>query len=89
MPAATARRVFKRNNVLKVRVCDGTLADLKIIGQSWRCSVEQVLWAVTVTWINDSLRDRDTLDLPFTKTSKALLLKAAKAELAAMEEEFG
>lgn len=88
-PIADNKRVFARTFEIRIKVCAGTLADLKVIGQAWQCAIPNVVWALIVTWINDSLRGRSATELPFGHSARYVLAKAHKLELELMEEEMG
>lgn len=88
-PIASGKRVFIRKQKIEIRTCSGTLADLKIIAKAWDCSVANVVWAVIVTWINDALRDREVMDLPFSHDARRILRDAHEREREALEEIFG
>lgn len=86
--AADSRKIWGRHKEIKVRVTPGHYADLNVIAKAWNTSITNVVWLVMSTWIDDALRDRDSLDLPYRKVSRDILLRVRKMERALEEEEY-
>ncbi len=88
-PIATDPKAWNRSVRLDSYFTPGMAADLLLIARAWDCTPAAVVWAVIATWVNETCRDRDVLQLPYGQSSKRILATARALEQAELEEEFG